>query len=355
MKKPRNIDIARMAGVSSATVSRVINKTCAVNEETYKKVIKAMDALGCEDRLKGALPARENPKERESRKIVIMCVPSISNPFYDMIASGIQAAANHFGYELMIYSQMLNGQRLNVLIDIARSNRVAGVITLEPLSREELERLCAATRVVQCCEYCEDSNVSYVSVDDRLATRTALEYLKSCGCSKFGFINGPMRYKYARHRQESYLNFLRENGLQRNDDWMLQLSSVDLSISSAVIMQMLSRENPPDAIFAASDVFAAVAIKTAKAIGLNVPGDLMVVGFDNIDMATISDPAITTISQPKFQLGYVACNLLADQINNPSAEPQRVILETELIVRGSKTNQQYQGTEENAVALAQNA
>ncbi len=130
---------------------------------------------------------------------------------------------------------------------------------------------------------------------------------------------------------------------------------MDLSISSAVIMQMLSRENPPNAIFAASDVFAAVAIKTAKAIGLNVPGDLMVVGFDNIDMATISDPAITTISQPKFQMGYVACNLPADQINNPSAEPQRVILETELIVRGSTTNQQYQGMEENAVALAQNA
>ena len=330
MKRPRYVDIARKAGVSNATVSRVLNKSCAVNEETYRKVAEAMDSLGCGDLLREV-----SLEQRDNKMIIVMCLPSIKNPFYDTIAAGVQAAAHHLGYEVMIYSQMLNAQRLDMLIDLAQGSRVAGVITLEPLSKEELERLCAVTKVVQCCEYCEESDASYVTINDHFATRTALEYLKSRGCEKIAFINGPLRYKYARHRQESYLSFLKEHGLPRNDEWMLQMSSVDSTIAAAAIMQMLSRGDPPDAIFAASDVFAAVAVKVAKLLGMNVPKDLMVVGFDNIDMSTISDPAITTINQPKFQLGYTACSLLLDQIANPYAEPQHVFLETELIVRGS--------------------
>ena len=329
-KKPRNVDIARKAGVSNATVSRVMNGSCAVNEETYRKVVEAMGALGHETRLKEAALS-----QRGRKTMLIMCLPSIKNPFYDTVASGAQAAAHHFGYEVMIYSQMLDTKRVEMLTDLIPASRIAGLIVLEPLPREELDRLCAVTKVVQCCEYCEDSNVSYVSVDDRFATRTALEYLKSRGREKIAFVNGPLRYKYARHRQESYLSFLKENGLARNDEWIIQLCDVDAAIAGAAIMQMLSKENPPDAIFAVSDVYAAAAIKSAKAVGLNVPRDLMVVGFDNIDMSTITDPAITTINQPKFQLGYTACSLLVDQIANPCAESQHVLLETELVVWGS--------------------
>lgn len=329
-KKPRNVDIARKAGVSNATVSRVMNGSCAVNEETYRKVVEAMGALGYETRLKEAALS-----QRGRKTMLIMCLPSIKNPFYDTVASGAQAAAHHFGYEVMIYSQMLDTKRVEMLTDLIPASRIAGLIVLEPLPREELDRLCAVTKVVQCCEYCEDSNVSYVSVDDRFATRTALEYLKSRGREKIAFVNGPLRYKYARHRQESYLSFLKENGLARNDEWIIQLCDVDAAIGR--------RGDHADALQGESARRDLCRVRRVCRGGdqerqgrrLNVPRDLMVVGFDNIDMSTITDPAITTINQPKFQLGYTACSLLVDQIANPCAESQHVLLETELVVWGS--------------------
>lgn len=330
-KKIRIADVAAMAGVSSATVSRVLNNQNVVNGETYRKVVDAMNALGYSH----TLSVNPGNSKDTSPNLIILNLPTISNPFYNEIAIGVQSAAHRFGYQVLISNTPLDSEGLNQLITLIKTNRVAGVITLNNMTVTALDRLCAITNVVQCCEYCEGYPVPYVSIDDYQATRTALSHLYSHDRKNIAFINGPLGYKYARHRQNSYLDFMREHHLPIREDRIIQLSSVDFSIAVASLTQMLSCPDHPDAIFAISDVFAAAAVKVAKKCNLQVPHDLMVIGFDNINISSMCEPAITTINQPKQQLGYMACELLVEQISLKGAPPKQIILDTELIVRES--------------------
>lgn len=333
-RKIRIQDIAQQAGVSNATVSRVLNNQGLVNGETYRKVLDAMNALGYPHTLRVSTSSGKS----SSPDLIILSLPAISNPFYYEIAVGAQDAAKRFGYRVLISNSPLDADGLEQLTALAKSNAVAGVISLNSMTSATLERLCAVTHVIQCCEYCDGSNVPFVSINDYQATRTALAHLYSHGRKDIALINGPLGFKYARHRQAAYLDFLQENRLPIREDWIIQLSSVDFSIAVASLTQLLSRPNPPDAIFAISDVFAVAAVKVAKKCGLRIPQDLMIVGFDNIDVSYMFEPTITTVNQPKQQLGYMACELLVEQISNPEAPLKQLFLDTELIVRESTTD-----------------
>ena len=308
-RKIRIQDIAQQAGVSNATVSRVLNNQGLVNGETYRKVLDAMNALGYPHTLRVSTSSGKN----SSPDLIILSLPAISNPFYYEIAVGAQNAAKRFGYRVLISNSPLDADGLEQLTALAKSNAVAGVISLNSMTSATLERLCAVTHVIQCCEYCDGSNVPFVSINDYQATRTALAHLYSHGRKDIALINGPLGFKYARHRQAAYLDFLQENRLPIREDWIIQLSSVDFSIAVA-------------------------AVKVAKKCGLSIPQDLMIVGFDNIDVSYMFEPTITTVNQPKQQLGYMACELLVEQISNPEAPLKQLFLDTELIVRESTTD-----------------
>lgn len=329
--KIRIQDIARTAGVSNATVSRVLHNQQIVNAQTYRKVVDAMNALGYSH----TLSISSGSAKESSPDLILLSLPTISNPFYNEIAIGAQDAARRFGYRILISNAPLDANGMNDLTSLINRNRVVGIITLNSMPSAALERLCAITHVVQCCEFCEGYDVPYVSIDDYQATRSALTHLLSHGRKDIAFVNGPLGYKYARHRQNSYVDFMREHHLPIREDRIIQLSSVDFSIAVASITQLLSQPNPPDAIFAISDVFASAAIKVAKKLGIRVPQDLMVIGFDNIDISSMCDPTITTVNQPKSQIGYMACELLVEKISNPEAQTKQILLDTELIVRES--------------------
>ena len=331
--KIRIQDIAQQAGVSNATVSRVLNNQGLVNGETYRKVLDVMNALGYPH----TLSVNHRTGKDSSPDLIILSLPAISNPFYYEIAVGAQDAAQRFGYRVLISNSPLDANGLEQLTSLAKSGTVAGVISLNSMTGSELERLCAVTRVVQCCEYCEGYDVPYVSINDYQSTRTALTHLLSHGRKDIALINGPLGYKYARQRQKSYLDFMLENHLPIRENRIIQLSSVDFSIAVASLTQLLSSPNPPDAIFAVSDVFAVAAVKVAKKCGLRIPQDLMIVGFDNIDISYMFEPTITTVNQPKQQLGYMACELLVEQISASNAPLKQILLDTELIVRESTT------------------
>lgn len=331
--KIRIQDIARQAGVSNATVSRVLHNQGLVNGETYRKVLDAMNVLGYSHTLRVSASCGKG----SSPDLIILSLPAISNPFYYEIAVGAQDAAKRFGYRVLISNSPLDTDGLDQLTALAKSGTVAGIISLNSMTNAVLDRLCSVTHVVQCCEYCDGSNVPFVSINDYQATRSALLHLYSHGRKDIALINGPLGYKYARHRQTAYLDFLQENHLPIREDRIIQLSSVDFSIAVVSLTQLLSNPSPPDAIFAISDVFAVAAVKVAKKCGLRIPQDLMVVGFDNIDVSYMFEPTITTVNQPKHQLGYMACELLVEKISNPDAPLKQIFLDTELIVRESTT------------------
>ena len=144
-----------------------------------------------------------------------------------------------------------------------------------------------------------------------------------------------MSFKYAVKRQEGFLDTLRKKDISVRPDWIVSLPEVNYQMAYSADCRLLNNEIRPNAFFVISDVFAAAVIRAAKRFDLRIPEDIIVVGFDNLDISIMTCPTITTVNQPSFQLGYSACELLLDSINHPDMFPKSLILDTELIIRES--------------------
>lgn len=189
--------------------------------------------------------------------------------------------------------------------------------------------------MVQCCEYNEEATYPYVSIDDFTAAENATNYLISCGCTKLAFINGPATFKYANKRYEGFSSALSKAEISIPPNWVVQLPEINYEMAYSAVCRILNSETRPNAFFTISDIFAAAVIRAAKRFHLHVPKDIMVVGFDNIDLSSMTSPSLTTVNQPGFQQGYSACELLLKIIENPSVTPRSLLLDAELIIRES--------------------
>ena len=198
-----------------------------------------------------------------------------------------------------------------------------------------METLDRYAPVVQCCEYNNKSHIPYVSIDDFNAARSVTNYLLSSGRRKIAFINGPLTFNYAQERLRGFETALVKHKVTVPQNWRISLPDISYDIGYSSICQLLSSSNRPNAIFASSDVFAISALRAARRFGLRVPQDLSIIGFDNIDIAAMVSPAISTINQPCFQIGFTACETLAERINNPDSIPRSILLDAELVLRES--------------------
>jgi LacI family repressor for deo operon, udp, cdd, tsx, nupC, and nupG len=202
-----------------------------------------------------------------------------------------------------------------------------------------LKKLSSVIPLVQCCEFDASLDLPYISIDDIAASHTVMNYLFSLGRRRIVFINGPIRYKYARHRLQGYTESLEQAGIPLDPDLIIQLPEISYDMAASAITHLLETcrqgDNSPDAMFCASDIFAAASIKAALKLGVSVPGDLVIAGFDNVDIASMISPAITTIDQPRFQIGFSSTEILAERIANPQVPSRGILLETSLIVRES--------------------
>ena len=334
-------DIAKKSGISAATVSRVLNHPELVNEKTKEQVRQAMAELDYKPRRS---PAR---KAASSSRLILVNVPQISNPFYSEIIRGIATSAANHRYRMLISQEPLTSDsRIRSFVSFAKSLQTAGYILCSPLPQpEQYHQLGSTTPLVQCCEY-NSEEYSYVSINDYQGALSAMEHIYSQGCRKIALINGPLSFKYARERKRGYETFMREAGLETVPGWNINLPQIDYDTAYASACQMLTTSNPPEAIFAVSDLIAAAVIKAAQQYGLQVPGDLVVVGFDNIDISTISDPTITTVSQPRFQIGYTAGEILNEHMTSPVAYTQHILHNTELIIRQSSVSPRASAVQE---------
>lgn len=327
-KKYSYTDISKISGVSVATVSRALNNPTRVKANTFKKICEAIKLLNYEY-ISSIAPVGE------AVRILVFCIPSISNPFYGKIANGARATAEGQGYQLLIYSGEINDTTFDQFIAMVKSVQALGVILLNHVETALLERLYHAVPVVQCCEYDEILPLPYVSVDDVSASQRVVEYMISCGCRKIALVNGPAYYKFSRHRREGYLNALNAAGLQANAIHIVQLSDVSYNMALSAALRLLNLTDRPDAFFAVSDIYAAAIIRACQSIGLRVPEDILVAGFDNVEYSVFTSPTITTVSQPQFKLGLIACEMLLELIKDPGCPVRRQQLETELIIRES--------------------
>lgn len=327
-QKLRTADIARKAGVSPATVSRVINHRNLVKQETIDQVEKAMAELGC------ALKQPAENLETDQGVILVNC-PQGTNPFYEEIITGAISSASSHGYRVLLDYEPVNSGTIADFIRLIRKIRAAGVILLGLLSKDLLDTLAKEVPFIQCCEYNKETDYPYVSINDYAAAQSAVSFLIGAGRNKIAFLNGPRNYKYSRERLDGFRDAMAQASLFVPASWILNVPRIDYNMAYTLTTQLFTSAERPNAIFAASDVLAAAAINAARKHHIHVPEDVMVVGFDNIFICQMVRPTITTINQPKEQMGFTACELLAESIEANGLPPRSTLLPTELIIRES--------------------
>ncbi|MEN4936016.1 LacI family DNA-binding transcriptional regulator [Pantoea agglomerans] len=320
--------IARMAGVSVATVSRVLNNSDSVKPANRQKVLEAIE----ESNYQPNLLARQLRTARSS--MILVLVSDISNPFCAEVVKGIEEQAEKNGYRILLCNSGADIARSRSSLQLLSGKMVDGIITMDAFSKlPELSQLIGKAPWVQCAEHDDNGQISCVGIDDDVAAQSVVHYLARQGRQRIALINHDLRYRYARLRQQGYAYQLKEQQLA----WQAIAYASELSFSAgkAAMNQLLVGETRPDAVFAVSDTLAAGAMAAIQQAGLRIPHDIAVVGFDGSELADMVSPPLTTLAQPSREIGRRACELVLQKIIRPDSPPQCVIMQGELVMRAS--------------------
>lgn len=322
--------VAQQAGVSVATVSRVINGSGTVSPATQERVRCAIEKLEYRPNVWG-----RSLRRRESRMVLIL-VPNVSNPFYSPIISGVEDALRPKGYHTMLCVTGVADGRRRAFLELLHNGQADGAVLMDVTQNDKLTaELAAQYPIVQCCEYCSDPRVSHVSIDNLAAAREGVDHLIALGHRQIGFVGSTNRFISTQQRREGYEQALAAAGLPTAPEYVA-LADDDYSFSCGVQAAgtLLDLPRRPTALFCISDVLALGAVRAAEERGLSIPRDLTVIGFDGVEYATMFRPQLTTVGQPCYQLGQAAGELLFEQLGG--AEGGRAdVLSHKLVLRDS--------------------
>ena len=320
--------VAKEAGVSVATVSRVLNGQNSVTPKTRLKVEVAIEKLNYEPSALG-----RNLRNSESRLLLIL-IPQISNPFYFEIIKGIEDTAIRHNHNILLCETDSKSEREEIYFELVRNKMADGIISMDPaVDIEKLKLLAKRHAIIQCSEYSIDSGIPYVTIDNEKAAYQAVNHLIQLGHKKIALINSDETYLYARKRKMGYKRALKKHGIQVNEDYIFHNKSLIFESGQQTMKKILELEDRPTAVFAVSDLLAIGALKEINANGLNVPNDIAIIGFDKIEFSNMTHPTLTTIAQPMYKMGTTAANMLLKKIKGEDVES--IILEHELVVRES--------------------
>lgn len=328
-KRTTVAEIAKRARLSPATVSRTLNHPELVSPTTSALVHSTINLLN----------SKAEPPIPDASDIlqILVNIPDPGNLFYSKLLDGILKSADFRGYRVLITRDLLDSpDSVDSIIRQIYLCNIQGMILCTSLSDAGYKKIAAHVPIVQCTE-AGTADYSYVGIDNYKAAFSAMEHIYSTGHHKIALLNGSLSFTYAQQRQKAYCDFMKQNNFVIPTGYILNFAGIIYEAAYASVSQLLSTANHPDAIFAVSDVFAIAAAKAAAAHHLKIPDDLVIVGFDNIQLlSAVSTPPISSVQQPRFQMGYTAGEILYDCITTGiSSLPQRIILPTELIIRSS--------------------
>lgn len=322
-------DVAKLANVSKATVSRVLQKPETVKELTRKKVLNAIEQLNYQPNLL----ARQF-RRTETRTLLVV-VPTITNNVFPQMIGGIDSVANEHGYKVLLGNTDRNPDKTVSFINELKQKQVDGMILLTiPLEEKVITEVAANYPVVLTSDYNEGLNIPTVAIDNISSGRDATEHLIKLGHKRIAHITGPLDISISRDRLKGYHQAMLQHELEL-DSLLVQEGDNSYQSGFNQMVKLLAIENPPTAVFAANDLMAMGVVKAAKAQGLQVPEDIAVVGFDNIMFSDIFEPALTTIEQPFFEMGKRSMELLLQQIHGEKLTKIKHVLNARLRIRDS--------------------
>ena len=325
-------DVARHAGVSAATVSRVLNGHVKVDPALAERVTDAVAQLG----YRRNAVARNLRTSRTSLWAVI--VSDVENPFFTSMVRGIEDVASAAGYSVVLCNSDENPAKESAYIAAALSEQMAGVV-ISPSSNhvEDVSLLLdAGCPVVVIDRELDNVDADTVLVDNEHGAELATTHLVEQGNTRIACIAGPRWLSTATQRFDGYARAL-TNARQSVDEALVRYADFREQGGYDAMQSLLDDGAAPDAVFAANNLMTIGAMESLVQRGLSGPGDVAIVGFDAIPWADLIRPTLSTVSQPTYEVGRRAAQLLAKRVSSPGAEPERVVLPTSLQVRASST------------------
>jgi LacI family transcriptional regulator len=328
----RIVDVAAAAGVSAATVSRVLNGTGKVSPELSELVRQASARLGYQP----FGPARA--LRQQLTRVWAAIVADIENPFFTSMLRGMEDVARVEGHRLVLCNSDEDLDKEASYIDIAIAERMAGVVIavasttesdLEPLLRLDMPVVAVDRRPA-------GHRVDSVVVDNRLGADKATQHLLDSGSSRVACITGPTRLSTAAERLDGYRDALARNG-HKLDRGLIRKADFRQTGGYRAALSLLESANRPDALFGANNLMTVGAIQAIRDFGLQIPGDVAVVGFDDDPWTTLISPQLTVVAQPTYDIGRQAAQLLTTA--GSALGPRTVELVPRLLVRESSVRQ----------------
>lgn len=328
-------DVARRAGVSIATVSRVLNSTTQVKPEAAERVRAAAQALQYH-------PNHAARALRANRATTIgLLISDIQNPFFTALIRGVEDVAQREGYSLILCNSDENPEKERQYIEVLCAEQVAGAIVVPTRERQHAVQLFRDRQipVVAVDRRIESRHVDSVLVDNVRGAREAVDHLIANGYRRIGMITGPQNTTTGRERLEGYQQALRSAGISH--DPALERFGSFKEESGKHLTEELLQTTRMDALFVANNLLTLGALEALHTRHLRIPDDIAVVGFDEMPWAALSVVSLTTVTQPVYDLGSTAALRLFQRLRHPGAfTKQEIILAPTLCVRGSSRSRE---------------
>ena len=335
--KPITIkDIARELSISPSTVSRALKDHPDISKETKKLVADLAKQMDYQPN-SIALSLR-----KQKTHTIGVIIPELVHFFFANVISGIEDVADQAGYNVILCQSNESYEKEVRDTHTLISHRVDGLLVSVSKETTDFDHFNAfidrGVPIVFFDRTKEGVKAHQVVVDDLEGSFKAVEHLIEMGCRRIAHLAGPEKLSISSNRKQGYVDALKKHGMPIDESLIVNCNlGIDVNNGEEVAHSLLTSSDPPDGIFANNDLTAIGAMKAAKKLGLNIPGDLAVIGFSNWQMAAMVDPPLSSVHQPGFEMGQTAARLFIDQLTKDSDHfiPEKVVLKTEVVVRES--------------------
>lgn len=324
-------DLSKKTGYTIATISRALNDSPLVKDKTKKEILDAAEEIGY---VRNDI-ARGLVKKNSSTFGVI--VPDITNPYFPLLVKGIQDALLKEGYHIFLCNSDWDEENEKRLINMLCESRVKGIL-MDPISDhvpQILSQIGFPVPVVYLGNRPSDENANYVIIDNYKGARKATEYLIELGHERIAFIGAEENTFINRSRSNGYRDTMIKSfgGL---DESLVRKSKYKRENANQVIREMIEEGNVPTAVVACNDIIALGVMEAFQSSSFRVPEDVSVIGFDDIEYASLPGINLTTVREPRYQMGTMATEIILECIKDRNTKRQ-IIIEPELILRKTCT------------------
>lgn len=328
-EKVKISDVAKAAGVSLATVSRVLSNGGPVKAETRERILQVIEELNYQPN------ALARQLRTQKTKTIVVIVPNIANYLFSEVIFGIEAAASSNGYQVMI-AEMHNQPSIEMhYINAIRQKQIDGIISMSAnMTQKLMQQISGGYPIVMALQSFQSDTIPSVSIDNTAAAKAMATHLIRMGRKRIVHLTNEQLHSPYSERLEGYKSALVLNGIDVEDE-LISYGEASIQGGYDQMQGLIDKGIGFDAVFAAGDTMAIGVMKALKSHGYRVPEDIAVVGFDDIELASFWDPSLTTIRQPAHQIGQCAFRKLLAQMNGENISQLKDVLPYELVIRES--------------------